>query len=481
MSGKSFGEKYGENVQKVLYLGFNPLVLDSFVEYMGAKGVSRGMVLWILYIGMYFVLALQIPHIALFTVEWLVGLAPIWLPCILYYSAYRAWIWYIQSFYIAGQEDVLLEVKMPRDIMKSPRAMELVLIPLSQSSGETTIIHRAWQGGVRPFWSFEIASFGGDIHFYIWTWKTWRNTVESSIYAYYPEVELHEVEDYSKKFRLDPKEQEFYATDWRLETYMTETIPGGPGGGENFKINAYPLRSYIDFELDKDPKEEFKIDPLAQMLEFLGGIRPEDQIWVQIVVRATWWRGIFRIDNDDRHWRNMVKEEVERVRKQSLIAWTDEEVALYGRTPRATPTWRHGVQIETMERHLGKYPFDVGIRGWIVTTADLPSNYWQGMRWMWRAVGNPNYMTHLRPRRWHPPFDWPWQDFNNIRWNTTARRFLDAYRRRLFYHSPWIIPTNILTNEAIATIWHPVARAVTTPGIERIPAKKVSPPSNLPM
>ena len=479
------GERLGEGLQNILFVnrgdssyGFNPFSLDDFLNYVGGKGISRGLTLWILYLGLFWILSLQIPHLALFTLEWVVGTAPLWLPVALYYAAIKCWIWYVQSFYLAGQQPVLLEVKMPRDVLKSPRAMELAFIPFNLSSGETTFINRAWQGGVRPFWSFEIASFGGDVHFYVWTWRGFRNTVESTMYTYYPEVELHEVEDYALKFKFDPNIHDTYCTDWRLETFMSG-IPGMSNGSYN--INAYPFRTYIDFELDKDPKEEFKIDPLAQIIETMAGIRPEDQVWAQIVIRQCGKQGVFRTTDDEKKWRATVRKEVEKVRIDSLKVLTPEEQEKFGRSPRMASTWRHQVQIETMERNLGKYPFEVGLRGWIVSTKEVTSNYYNLMRWMWRPVGNPQYMTHLRPRRWHPPFDYPWQDFRSIRWNTAARRFLDAYRRRLFFHSPWIIPTNVLTNEELATIWHPISRAVSAPGVERIPAKKVSPPANLPM
>ena len=39
-------------------------------------------------------------------------------------------------------------------------------------------------------------------------------------------------------------------------------------------------------------------------------------------------------------------------------------------------TWRHSQQIETMERNLGKYPFEVGMRGWIVSSKEVTSNYY---------------------------------------------------------------------------------------------------------
>ena len=79
--------------------------------------------------------------------------------------------------------------------------MELAMMNLSTSSGETTFIHRAWKGQIRTYFSLEIASFGGEVHFYIWCWKNYRNVVEQAMYSQYPEIELVEAEDYASKFQ----------------------------------------------------------------------------------------------------------------------------------------------------------------------------------------------------------------------------------------------------------------------------------------
>src|SRR3989344_2473208 len=75
-----------------------------------------------------------------------------------------------------------------------------------------------------------------------------------------------------------------------------------------------------------------------------------------------------------------------------------------------------------------------------------------GFRWIWKPFGNPNFMTHLRPRKWHCDYDYPWQDINSLRWINMGKRVHDAYRRRSFFHTPWILPTNILTNETLAIL-----------------------------
>ncbi len=487
-----WGKDLGKRVQDTFtfgsidLIGFNPFELEEFLEYWGEWGVSRGLILWIFYIGLLWVLSLQIGNLPLFAVEWTIGLAPIYLPFLMYYAALAAWIWYVQSFYLAGRDPILLEVKMPKEVFKSPRAMELALIPMNLSSGETMFLNRGWQGGVRPFWSFEIASFGGEVHFYIWTWRTFRPLVESSIYSYYPEVELIEVEDYAAKFRFDPNIHDCYVTEWRKETFREKHIDGTSPGNGSIELNPYPIKTYIDFEQDKDPKEEYKIEPLAEPLEFFSSIRPEDQVWAQIVVREAGRPSthVFFGANDKSVHLKKALEEVNAVRKESVLRPTKEDTLERSLTSnsRGASSARHQELIESMERNMGKYLYEVGIRGWVVSTKEVTSHYYNGMRFMWRPMGWPNFSTWLRPRRWHPPFDYPWQDFKNIRWNLAATRFLDAYRRRLFFHSPWRTyeAPMILSSEEIATLWHPVSSTVAAPGIERLPAKKAEPPSNLP-
>ncbi len=464
---------------------------EEWVDWIGEWGVSRALFLGTLFAGLYLTLGHFIPSLPLFTFSWLAGTAPIWVPVGLAVGAWKAWIWYIQSLYLSGRKPILLEVKMPREVTKSPRAMELALINLNLSSGETTFMHRAWKGQVRPFFSLEIASFGGEVHFYIWCWSNYKDVVESSLYAQYPEIEIIEVEDYATKFQYDPDKHMAWGVEWPLMTSMK----GFAGKGlHDFRINAYQPKSYVDFELDKDPKEEFKIDPIAYVLEFLSSIKPNEQVWIQMVLRKAGKQdvlGIFPREDLDGQWKKVVEREVDFMRaKAALIdkgvveaAFDESDRDLEERVPltgQARPTWRHQRVIESMERHLGKYPFEVGMRGIYWVEGNLRGPIYTGLRWIWRPFGNANYGTYLRPRKWHCDFDYPWQDFHDLRWINQTKRVHDAYRRRSYYHSPWIVPTNVLTNETLATLWHPPSRSVTAPGLARMPATKSEAPANLP-
>ncbi len=460
---------------------FIKLVFDlkEQVHYVGDWGVSRALYLSSLFIGIYIVLGHLIPNLPGFTFRWMLGTAPLWLPAALWVICWNAWIWYIQALFLSGRNPVLLEMKVPREIMKSPRAMEIALTGLSISSGETTFIHRAWKGQVRTYFSMEFASFGGEIHFYFWCWKNYRNAVESSLYAQYPEIELVEVEDYASKFQYDPEIHSAFCTDWRRETYIK--------GVEGRHIDAYPIKTYIDWELDKDPKEEYRIEPLAQIIEFLGSIKPNEQVWAQIVLRkAGNYDGILIPKDMDHEWQDAVKEQVRRVRLLATalphenvedIEHADPE-DIKPRFPHPTESQKE--QLQVMERNFGKFAFEVGMRGIYISTGGLHGPTYGGLRYFWRPFNNPQYRSQLKPKRWTNNFDYPWQDIDGARDKIVTKRFLDAYRRRSFFTSPWKTPTFIMTNEELASLWHPPSATVQTPGLERIPATKASAPSNLP-
>lgn len=471
------------------HFGMKLFNLASWTEALGDWGVSRGLFLSIIFVSEYFVLGHLIPSLPVFTINWLVGTAPIWLPVALIYGFWKVWLWYIQSLYLSGRNPVLLEMKMPREITKSPRAMEIALANFWLNSGETTFIHRGWKGQVRPFFSFEIASFGGEIHFYIWCWKAYVHTVQEALYGMYPEVELIEVEDYASKFQLDPKHHNVFATDWRLESARGEGRVYGKG---KFRIeDMYALKTYVEFELDKDPKEELKVDPMSSPMEFMSSLHPYEQVWTQFIVRRCGKYGVLLVHERDDEWKHSMQDEIELIRAQSsslpgnskfekfedLADLAEEKNVM--RFPNPSP--RHKQMMESIDRNMTKLPFEfMGRAIYIATDHEINGATATHMRWMWKPMGNSAYGIHLRPRRWHNYFDYPWQDVADIRFRRHGRHAIDAFRRRSAFHTPWITPTDVMTTESLATIWRPLSSTVTAPGLRRIPAKKAEPPANLP-
>ena len=88
-------------------------------------------------------------------------LAPVWLAALVLSTAWGLWMIMIRSYYIAAQNYILLEIRPPRSLMKTPLAMEAVLAGLHHYPGESDW-HRLYvRGRVRPWWSLEIVSLRG--------------------------------------------------------------------------------------------------------------------------------------------------------------------------------------------------------------------------------------------------------------------------------------------------------------------------------
>jgi len=443
----------------------------SWNEWFYFWGISRFLVHTILFVGLLSILSLQIPNLFLFATGWLIGTAPVWLPIALLVGFYEIWFWYVRSNFIFHQKPVLLEMRIPREITKSPRAMETALTNLWVPQGVTTLYQRMFKGMVLPWYSLEIASLGGEIHFYIWVWKDWQKIVEATMYANYPEIELHEVEDYAQKFVYNPDTQTCYGCGWRLEPYNPK---------ERY-IDAYVMKTYIDLELDKDPKEEVKIDPFGSVLEVMGSMNKDQQMWIQFLITPEFKWG--KLNPSESDWKHKVEEEVQKVRRlagifprESATQLTEYET----RFVRPRPTWVQEHQLETMQRNLGKHPFAVVPRGIFISPhKDFGVRFWD-MRWIWRPFANPQYMTQMRNRWYHTVMDYPWQDLHDMRWEMLTRRFIDAYRRRSGFYSPWEFPPNVMTTELLATFYHPPSSSIQVPGLVRISSKKAAPPPNLP-
>src|SRR3989338_7345032 len=183
--------------------------------------------------------------------------------------AWRFWVHYIQQDFISGIEFVLLEIIPPREVLRSPKAMELfftnALYHWSKKGGK----EEYWQGAVWFWFSLEIASIEGQVHFYIRTPSRIKSLIETQMYAQYPQAQVKVVEDYT--LAVDEISSE---SEWN-------------GWGRDFEIKkheTYPIRSYVGYGLDKDPKEEFKVDPISPVIEFFGSLQKGEQAWLQIVV-----------------------------------------------------------------------------------------------------------------------------------------------------------------------------------------------------
>ena len=375
---------------------------------------------------------------------------------------WRFWIVYVQSAFIAAQEYTLLEFRLPREIEKTPLAMEQVFSNLSLFSGETDFWSRIWAGKVRSWFSFEIVSIEGAVHFFVWTRTTMRNYLEAQIYANYPTVEIHEVPDYAKDIFFNPEQNFIWGCDMILK-----------------KPDPYPIKTYVDYGLDSEQQEEeTKVDPLSPMVEFMSTMKKGELMAVQIITRGHKKRffpeGMF--EREDK-WQDDAKKEIAKIRAEATPK--PREGQQFPGFP--NPTKGQVETIAALERSVSKYGMDAGIRVMYYAKRDsifgtnIPT-----MLSMFRQFGSNNLNSFV-PSNWDAGFDYPWQDFRDIIKNRVKRRFVKAWKRRSYFHAPYKSKPFILNTEEMATLYHFPGRTLETPTFARVPSKKASAPSNIPL
>lgn len=395
---------------------------------------------------------------------------PVWLPAAFLVALFNAWIYWRRTKFWQKEGSVLLEIKLPREIMKSPLAMEVVLGAFHQPGGEGDWIKRIWKGQTRSWFSLEIASLGGNVRFFIWTKPKHRNAIEAQIYSQYPGIEIYEAEDYTKPFYYNPDKNELWATEFILT-----------------KPDPYPIKTYVDYGLDRDPKEEFKIDPMTPVIEFLGSITAGHNVWVQIIIRAHKKRRLLDVFGEkENSWEEEAKDEKDKIIKKLKDA--KEE----GGFPRI-PSKGEAEIIAALERSVSKFSFDCGIRA--IYTADkdkFNTANIGGVLGSLKQYGSLN-LNGFRPKGWLFDFDYPWQEWRLPLGESWGRKkelkqkVLEEYKLRRYFYSPWkdkkfhSTKPFVLNTEELATIYHFPGSVASTPTFEKIPSLKSKAPSNLPI
>jgi hypothetical protein len=396
-------------------------------------------------------------------IHYVFATAFIWLPIMCGIALFNSWVRYRREKYWEGMGEVLLEVKLPREIFKSPAAMEVILGALHQTADEGNWYWKYWLGQTRSWFSLELVSEGGNIRFFIWMRKKYKNSVEGHLYSQYPGIEVYEVEDYTKKVIFDSNKDKLFGMQWTLS---------GP--------DPLPIKTYVDYGLDKDPKEEFKVDPMATSLEFLSTVTPGNTIWIQIIIRAhkkeqhkagTWF-------GKTDAWKDEAKKQVDEILEKLKIAREE------GGFPRI-PTKGEAEKIAAIERSVSKIGFDTTIRTMYFADANIyNSMYVAGIYGYFKQYASPEF-NGFKGSGWYGAFDNPALDF----WKSKRdfpRRLFEEYKLRRFFFSPyrgkWFYSKPfILNSEELATIYHFPGLIATAPTLERIPSKKSQAPSNLPI
>lgn len=410
-------------------------------------------------------------------------------PFPLAYLAIFLWHGYRSDRFIEGIEWVLLEIKVPREMNKTPAAMELVFSNAFYHKSSKGFWEIYIQGAVWFWFSLEIVSIDGQVHFFIRTPTRIRDLVETQIYGQFPQAKVSEVEDYVFDIPQYTKNGEWNV--WGCEFTKKQH-------------DAYPIKTYKDWgdEMKTGQKEEFKIDPLTPTIEYLGSLRKGEQVWIQMIVRQslkTWWS-----DRTKRHEKiyGAAYDELVRITAPFTRTQKNEDspadaltFALDMRVPEPLKP-----MMKSVLDHMGKLHYDCGIR--LVCLADKKyisddrfNSLRREVRLLFRQFANPQLNELHRVNS--TQFDAPWSDPTGLALTKMKKRMIDWYRLRIFYNTPMqydldypslirnFFPSGkpqifVVSSEELATLFHFPGMVSETPTFKRIESKIAKPPSNLP-
>ncbi len=420
----------------------------------------------------------------------------LWFPAKSLYLWWLRWeLWYPQFKWI------MLEIVPPKEVLKPFSAMENIFSMLWGIFDGPNWRER-WCEGELPlggglWFSFEVASFGGEIHFYMRIPDFYRDTAESVIYSQYEEAEIFLVDDYTKRVPQDvPNEDwDMYAEDYTL-----------------MKEDYYPIKTYSAFfekaAEEKRVMEEKRVDPMNSLLEVLSKLQSGEQIWIQIVTNPIVDQVFPWLEKEKRAVEELAKRRSAPSGSKSMFQIAVDFISgkesggengseLIAPELRMTPEEKK--KLEAIETKAGKPAYQCWIRGVHLYNKNEPhfaGNYKFIRTYLMSQfmTQNLNSLIFYGPTRTRIHY-WLRDRRLYLRKRQRFRNYIERLPSlfpRTFKgepicscghiqgRSPGIRATCILNIEELATIFHFPAKIVT-PAITPVEAKKAGPPPNLPI
>ena len=395
-------------------------------------------------------------------VGYMIATAPVWLPLVTFKLFYDQWLEYVQKDYDIKQGRITLEIRLPQDVFKSPLAMEQLFSQLWQTASPDNHVQTYWDGKNPPTYSLELVSRNGAVSFYINTpIKKFKNLIESQLYAQYPGVEVQPLSiDYTAEIPWQPERYQYFSFHFGLK-----------------KADAYPIKTYVDYGLDKFPKEEEKTDPMMSVIEFLGSLGQGEHMWVQILMKANYEKnfksGALFTQPD---WKAAAQAEIDKILEVAQKRTGAEQKNMMQLTDLEKDT------VNAIQRSLGKFAFNTGIRAVYIAEKDKyqPGERLPGILSSWTTFTDIN--RNAIGFKWRTDFDWNWwQDPSGKIREDLKKIELKYYKLRKYYSHVLSDEMKVMTTEELATIYHLPGRVALTPSLARIPSKRAEPPANLPI
>jgi hypothetical protein len=403
----------------------------------------------------------------------------VYMPILLFFAALESWLAYVRQKYLLSIKWVLLEIKPPPDVEKSPKIVENIFAGLHGAYiRPIPWRNKFFKGEVQNWFSFEIVGNGGEINFYVRTPEKLRDLVEAQFFAQYPDAEISIVDDYIDL--LPP-----YLPNNDYDLFGAELIFA--------KEDAYPIKTYPFFEEESGRGEFKRTDPLAPLAETLSTLEPGEHIWLQLLVRGTGKEWVDEAQTvvakltgkEPKAERNILDKLVDFLGGFLLGEATTEgkkEEKQEFSTMKLTPGQRF--VLEQVENKIAKLGFKAGCRFLYIARKELfRSSRIAAVTGMFKQF----YFHNLNSFKLNP--DTITAAGGWLGWLFPSRRGFLADRQE--FHRKWQIYQSyrkrsfvrkvmILNTEELATLFHLPGVGVKAPAFPRVEAKKGQPPAGLP-
>ena len=409
-------------------------------------------------------------------IDWLLYVIACAISFALFWSAWKFWR---EERYKSTKKLipwVFLEIKVPREVLKGPKAMEQFFQALSKLANRpATFLKHYWDGEVTRWTVIDVIGRNNEVRFFMRTSYRYAAAVEGLLYSNYPEIEINTTTDPLLDF--PDSYQELKDNGYEIfgnELYQTAS-----------KIIS--IRTYNEFEQEHGDEKGRIIDPFAVLLELIGGLQPSEMLLMQYVLVP---------DTHEEHWAHMYEEQLESLRNTTQQLGTDKEGNPQYRFRFRTPG-EEGV-IKRLEEKREKGSFEAYIRYLYVSPKEI-YNYNVGYRGIQTFFNQfqHDYQSLERNLGVQTKGEWyyfPWVFPNKrLHWKRVAfydeiiHRFLpeETFAGKLYnsYFWQWCFWHKfvLLSAEEMATLFHiPTNVVLTQSTMERIESKRLPSPTNLP-
>ncbi len=405
------------------------------------------------------------------------------LPFFLWPIVKDQWLfWRNDLFDETENKKMLLEVRIPGEILKPIRAMETVLTGFWQIYGPPNWFEEWWKGQYNYSFTMEIAIIDGVPHFLLRIPEKQRDMFEQHIYAQYPEAEVFEVEDYTNMVSKSiPNERwKIWGTDY---TFL--------------RSDAYPLKTYRDFETEREAIEEKRIDPMAALMEGASKMGEGEQMWITIKAKPI-TAEISDFPEKSKKMYEKIAGRKEKPPEPSLIEQISSTLFGYPKQkevkeegdvyPEMKLTPGEKDLVAGIENKRSKHLFDCFIRFVYLARKDkfsssrfkIPMSYFNQFNNPGKGEIIPLGTTITKVKQnW---YDWFW--LIERRLYLKKRKMFRSYLRRVPFSFPQDKEeeTFVLNAEELASIFHFPSRASSPPSvIPRVESRKKEAPHNLPV